>query len=199
MAFVNRHRFPLVVGFAVPLLAGLVLSGCGGGSAGASATTTTKPVASEAAFANCLKSHGVTLPSRPAGSGSNPAGSGTFPTGGSFPSGGFGGGGGGGFGGGNSKFAAAFQACASLRPAGSGRGFGTGGSAASTLALKTYVNCLTIHGVTIPSGSAETTALRALFTNPTAKDKTAEAACATLRPRFGGRPSSTSTTTTTTA
>jgi hypothetical protein len=194
LVIVIRHRLPVAVGLVGSVLAGLVLSGCGGGSAGASATSTTKPAASETAFQNCLKSHGVTLPSRPAGSGSFPTGSGSSPTGGSFPAGGFGGGGGGGSG--NSTFAQAFQACASLRPAGSG-GFG-GGSGTQSLALKTYVNCLAIHGVTIPSGSGETSALRALSTDPTAKDKTAETACAALRPKFGGRSSSSTTTTTTT-
>jgi hypothetical protein len=184
---------------AVALTAPLVLlavatAACGGGTAGASSsktTTTVSGAASESAFRACLQQHGVTLPTRPTGS-----------TGGGFGGGGFGGGGFGGGGGsgssGNSQFATAFQACASLRPKGTGTGgsFGSG-SSTQALALKTYINCLSIHGVTVPSsGTAETTALRQIFTDPTAKEKTAVSACASLRPKFSGRPGGSTTTTT---
>jgi hypothetical protein len=176
-------------------VAGVALAACGGSSpsaASSSTSSTTAGAASQAAFRTCLQQHGVTLPSRPTGSGG-------FPGAGGGGGGGFPGAGGTGAGA-NSSFAQAFQACASLRPAGSGRGFAGGGTGASSLALKTYVNCLSIHGVTIPSsGTAETTALRQLFTDPTTKDKAAETACASLRPSFGGRPGTTSTTTTTVA
>ncbi len=179
---------------APPVLVAVATAACGGGTTGASSskTTTTVPgAASESAFRACLQQHGVTLPSRPAGS--------TGAGGGGFGGGGFGGGGSGGSGfSGNSQFAAAFQACASLRPKGTGTGgFLGGGSSTEALALKTYLNCLSIHGVTVPSsGTAESTALRQLLTDPTAKEKTAVTACASLRPKFSGRPGSTTTTTT---
>jgi hypothetical protein len=167
---------------------GLLLAACSSGSANAagskSTTTTTKGSANASftAYANCLKSHGVTF------------------------TGGFGGFGGGGSGGPPSSGSttrptipaseqAAFSACASLRPK-----FNGGGGGNST-AFDAYRNCLKLHGVTLPTGrgaggfpgSGTSTS-----TTSSPKVKAAMAACASLRPKGGfggGFPRSTTTTT----
>jgi len=154
-------------------LSGVVLAACGGGAATSSSTTTpktttststpTKSSSSNAAFTTCLKQHGVS------GSG---FGSGKRPTagtgGGTAPS---------------SKTLAAIQACASLRPKGSGFGGGFGGgSGASATALAAFKNCMTLHGVTLPkrtAGSAPATN-STLTSTPTYKK--AYAACSSLLP-----------------
>jgi hypothetical protein len=167
---------------------GLLLAACSSGSANAansnSTSTTTGGAASFTAYANCLKSHGVNF------------------------TGGFGGfGGGGGTGGpppsGSTRptipaseraaFTKAESACASLRPKFSGGGAGS-------TAFAAYRNCLKLHGVTLPAGrgaggfpgSGTSTP-----TTTTSKEKAAEAACASLRPKggFGGFPGRTTTTT----
>jgi len=109
----------------------LVASGCGNSSGGGSSSSAQK--ASFAAFSQCLKQHGVTLPSQGQGFGggappSNGQGfGGTPPSGGQFngqpPSGG-------GFPGISSKMRKAFQACQSLAPQrqGNAPGFGNNGS-----------------------------------------------------------------------
>jgi hypothetical protein len=76
------------------------------------------------------------------------------------------------------------QACASLRPAGGG-GFLNSPQAAA------YRNCLTQHGVTVPSGPNATNGSgpNGLANDPAAQ--AAQQACAALRP---ARPSTTSTT-----
>jgi hypothetical protein len=102
----------------------------------------------------------VTLPARGAG-GAPGAGNGPPSTNG--------GGGGPGQGAGNPKFQKAQAACASLRPAGAGRGFGgQGGNSAANAA---FTNCLKINGVT-----ATTSRTSAGF-------KKAMTACASLRPQ----------------
>jgi hypothetical protein len=183
---------------------GVLLSACGG-STGATTTTTTSTAKagtnSFAAYTQCLAKNGVKLPTggfRPPTGGST---SSTVP-GGGFPGGGFPGGGSGGFRN-NPAFAKAEKDCASLRPKGGGGTF-PGGALTGTAAtaLRTYLNCLEIHGLKVPSGTG-TAALgfvRTLSAKPTAADKTAENACASLRPKFPtgfrhGLPTSSTTTT----
>lgn len=115
-------------------------AGTSGSSSGGSASRT----AARAKLTTCLKQHGVTLPSRPAGS-KPPSGSG----------GGYGGGGGGHFFGGggaggrfkaNPKLAAAFKAC------GGAAGFRhpAGGFHISHTAITKFVSCVKQHGFTLP-------------------------------------------------
>lgn len=98
--------------------AAVLLTGCGSGGAGQNATQTSSP-SNRSSFAECLKKHGITLPSRPGGGAppSRPAGGGT-PTG-APPSGAPGNGQG--FPGGSNigAFQKAIKACG-----GSGGGFG---------------------------------------------------------------------------
>lgn len=179
------------------LLLTVLLAACGSSASGSPAasktgsTTKNSTASSFEAYLTCLKQHGVNIPNRTPGSGSAPSGS--FPTGGSFP------GGGGGFFGNSSNptVKKAESACASLRPKNNFGGRAPTGAQAT--ALRTYLNCLEIHGVSVPSGNASFSILRTLFTNPTAKDKVAEADCASLRPKFPSRPSGSTTTTTPTA
>jgi hypothetical protein len=174
----------------------VILAACGSspvaGSSTSSTTSKSSGTASTAAYTNCLKQHGVTLPNF--GNGSGPPGEG----GGSIPSGtppSFGSGGsapGGGSFANNPKFKKAAAACKSLQPSG---GFGgPGGSGGfNSSAFAAYRNCLKLHGVTLPAGGAQGSASS---TPPTTLDqssptvKAAFAACAALQP-------SASTTTTT--
>jgi hypothetical protein len=190
------------------------VAACGGGggssaattSAGTTANTTTSAAgaagANGAAFAKyttCLKQHGVTLPNfgqgRPPGGGAPDAGPGGAPTGtapnpptGTNRRGGFGQ-----FD--NPKFQKASAACASLRPKFGAGGFG-GRGGQNTAAFAAYRNCLTLHGVKTadgfgfgrPGGAA-----------PTAKEKAALSACASLRPTRQARPTGTTATPSTTS
>jgi hypothetical protein len=110
-----------------------------------------------------MKKNGASVPAR------GPAGA---PGAGNGPPGTNGGNGGAppGRGAGNAKFQKAQAACASLRPAGAGRGFagGQGGNSAANAAFR---NCLKLKGVT-----ASTSRTSATFTK-------AMAACASLRPQ----------------
>jgi hypothetical protein len=185
------------------------VAACGGGggsaatttSAGTTSNTTTSPAgaAGGAAFAKyttCLKQHGVTLPNfgqgQPPGGGAPNGGQGTPPTGTAPPTGTNGPGGQ--FN--TAKFRQASAACASLRPKGGGFGGGFRGGGQNTAAFAAYRNCLTLHGVKTaggfgfgqPGGAA-----------PTAKQKAALAACASLRPARQGRPTGTTTTPSTTS
>jgi hypothetical protein len=170
----------------------VILAACGSSSAAGSSTSSTTSkssgTASTAAYTNCLKQHGVTLPNF--GNGSGPPGG----SGGSIPSGtppSFGSGGsapaGGNFAN-NPKFQKAAAACKSLRPSG---GFGgPGGSGGfNSSAFAAYRNCLKLHGVTLPTGgpqgSARSTAPTTLSqSSPTVK--AALAACAALQPSASG-------------
>ncbi len=118
---------------AILALVALILAACGGSGA-STASSSTSP-AGISAYLNCLRQHGVNVPTAP-------------PT--AAPgSGGFGGGfGGAGFGSGNSTFQQAAQACASLRPSG-GFGHGFGGGFAS--ALQAFRSCMSSHGEPIPT------------------------------------------------
>jgi hypothetical protein len=132
-------------------------SSASSGSSGSSGTTTTAATGSarRTALAACLKQHGVTLPSRPAGaapggaSGGAPGsgtGTGTGTTGtGTTPRRGFFGGGGG-FAN-NPKLQAAFKAC------GANFGFRRGNFAGrlSHTAVTKYVTCVRQHGYNLPN------------------------------------------------
>ncbi len=104
-------------------------------------------------LASCLKAHGVTLPSRPAGARRPPGGGGGY-----FGGGGVGGGfGGGGFGGGgfgarggfraNPKLQAAFKACGARF---SGRRFNT---AQRRTLIASFVTCARKHGYKLPAAN----------------------------------------------
>ncbi len=130
--------------------------------------------AASAAYRNCLKLHGVTLPSGSSGA-ANSTTSTTLNTK-------------------NASVQKALAACASLRP----KGFGTGAGGFSSAALSAYRNCLKLHGVTLPSGSsgaANSTTSTTLNTKSASVQK-ALAACASLLPRSTPPSSTTSTSTT---
>ncbi|MFZ0376631.1 MAG: hypothetical protein WAL38_02280 [Solirubrobacteraceae bacterium] len=131
------------------------------GSAGASSTSTTTSAAtgapggtsaSRTALVACLKSHGVTLPNRPAGAppaGGTGTGTGTTGAGGP-PGGGFFGGGSGSGGrrfANNPKLQAAFKAC------GANFGFRRGSFAGriSHTTITKYVDCVRQHGYNLPN------------------------------------------------
>ncbi len=124
---------PVALGCGIATLT----AGCGLiGSSNASAPSASSASSGRTAYLNCLRQHGVNLPT-------------ARPTPGS---GGFGGGGFGG--GGNSAFGQARQACASLRPSGGfgGGGFGGGfGGGAFASAIEAFRSCMSSHGVTIPT------------------------------------------------
>ena len=123
---------------------GTTTSGSTTGSSGVSARRTQ--------LVACLKQHGVTLPSRPAGA---PPGGGTgtgttrTPGNGGPPGGGFFGGGGGGSGrfANNPKLQAAFKAC------GANFGFRRGNFAGriSHTTITKYVDCVRQHGYNLPN------------------------------------------------
>jgi hypothetical protein len=152
------------------LVVGCLLAACGSasssssttGSAAASSSGTTTSASTGAggapnsarrtALVACLKSHGVTLPSRPAGAPPGGAGGGTGT--GTTGSGGPPAGGGGFFGGGgarrfanNPKLQAAFKAC------GANFGFRRGNFAGriSHTTITKYVDCVRQHGYNLPN------------------------------------------------
>ena len=164
-------------------LSGVVLAACGAAaspSSTKSTTTTTAPptssttapptssTAANAAFTACLKQHGVTgLGKGPGfGGGAPPTGStsGTKPTGGAAI---------------NSKTRAALQACARLRPKGSGF---AGRSGVTSTAFAAFRNCMTLHGVTLATRGSKgaPSASPTVTSSPTYKK--AFAACSTLLP-----------------
>jgi hypothetical protein len=171
-----------------------LLVACGSSSSSSSTSSSASAAAStgRGGFANrtklvaCLKQHGVSLPSRPAGAGAGTGGgaSGTHR---------FGAGGGGFFGGAggraaNPKFAAAFKAC--------GANFGGHFSAASGAARKAtitkFVTCVRQHGYNLPTPNL--TGKGSVFPakiETNAKFKTASRACASdlaVRPPGGAPP-----------
>ena len=171
------------------MLAATYLAACGGGSGsapstnastGTGAATTTAAGAAGAAnrnsaaftkYAACLKKNGVNLPAR---------GPGGAPGAGNGPAGTNGGNGGAppGQGAGSAKFQKAQAACASLRPAGAGRGFGgQGGNSAANAAFR---NCLKLKGVTASTSRTSTAFKKAM------------SACSSLRPQ--PQPGTTTTT-----
>jgi hypothetical protein len=155
----------------VCLVAGCLIAACGSSSSGSSSssssTSTTSTTASAGAGAgggaggafspakraqlvSCLKSHGVTLPSRPAGAGgAGGAGGGTGTGTSTTPRrrGLFFGAGGAGGAAANPKMLAAFKACGVNF--GAGRG-GFRGRISHTTVTK-YVTCVRQHGYNLPS------------------------------------------------
>jgi hypothetical protein len=195
------------------VLTAVGLAACGGSSNSGATTATTGAAAAggtagagRAAFAKyttCLKQHGVTLPTRRPGAFGG-GGNGGPPTGATGASGATGPTGrrGGFFSGANSaKFRAAQTACSKLLPAGFGRGgfFGrAGGGGGNSAAFAAYRNCLMLHGVKIGAGFGNRggQGVQGGAPKPNAKVTKALAACASLRPSFGGRPPGSTTTTT---
>lgn len=180
---------------AVLLMGGLAIlfTACGGsGSAaptsstpsGTSGTSGKSGSSSFTAYRNCLSQHGVTLPNFSGGNGRRP--------GAGFPGEGAPAGAGtparrGGFGGfaNNPKYQAAAKACANLRPKGGfGGGFGRGGF--NSPADAAYRNCLKLHGVTLPTGTASSTPPSTISSSTF---RAAAAACAALRPTPTTTPS----------
>jgi hypothetical protein len=162
----NAPRGGLVTVVVLALSSLIAACGSASGSSGsASATSSTSTTASAAAggtgpnssqrtaLAACLKQHGVTLPSRPAGAppgagtGTGTTGTGTTGTGTPPRRGGF-------FGGGgrfanNPKLRAAFQACgAKFGFRGGGQGFR---GRLSHTAVTRYVTCVRQHGYDLPN------------------------------------------------
>jgi hypothetical protein len=152
----------------VTLVAGGALAACGSSSSGSTTSSTTASAsagsssgtsttgggansARRAQLVSCLKSHGVTLPSRPAGGGAPPAGGGTGTTGtGTRPRGGFL------FGGGGArnispKLQAAFKACGADFGAGFRGGAGRFRARISHTAITSFVTCVKQHGYNLPS------------------------------------------------
>jgi len=177
-------------------VAGLAAA-CGGSSATPPANAAANGGNGFAAYTECLAKNGVVLPSASANPRANRTG-GVRPSNrpSARPSGGTGNGGGfGGAGGffGNQPPAGvdqatwdkAMQACASVRPS-----FGAGNGGANNSELVAYRNCLTEHGVVLPSGAARGGGAGGGFAGlNTADPKVAAAmtACAPLRPT-GGAP-----------
>jgi hypothetical protein len=155
------------------IAAGGLLAACGSASSSSSTSSSSGTTASASAAGSggsttgsarraqlvaCLKSHGVTLPARPAGSGPPPGGAGS--------SGGSSGGAGTGtgtsttprrgffFGGGpggakiTPKMRAAFQACGARFGFGGGRGFR---GRISHTAITSFVTCVKQHGYNLPA------------------------------------------------
>lgn len=149
---------------APALMAGLLVTACGSstGSAGQSGAQ----AAGGSAFQQCLKQHGVTLPSGRPSFGGRPSPGASFPAGGGQFPGGVGTGAG-------SK---AFQACRKYAPAGFGRGRpGAGGLSA----LAGFSSCMKQHGVTLTGGPA---ALQSL-SGASGKVKKAFQTCRALLPQ----------------
>ena len=191
----------------VPLSALTALAaGCGGSTKTSAATTTTAPAAgsngaaaaARAKFTSCLESHGVPASEatggfgfrRPASSSSSSSAPSTPPST-------------------SAAYAAAFQACRSDLPA----RFGAGGLQNSA-AGRAYLQCLQLHGVTLPStpptsaggtstgstpgaGSNPGTNFRSLTSNPAYQ--AARTACAALAPNRGAGAGGSSSTSSSTA
>jgi hypothetical protein len=149
-------------------------------SSSSSAAAATGGSANRAKLAACLKQHGVTLPTRPAGAGQGQAGGGPPAGAGAGGRRGFFGGGAGGGRFSNPKFQAAFKAC------GATGGFGRRGGTLERASITKFVACVSQHGYKLPkpnfSGGAVFPAK--IETNP--KFVSASRACrADLRPAAG--------------
>lgn len=141
---------------AIVVIVAVCVAACGSSSSSSSSSSSAAAgggaTRSRAKLAACLKQHGVTLPSRPAGGG----GYGPPPGAGKGNGNGSGGGGfrGGGFGGGggrfnNPKLRAAFKAC------GATAGFrgGRGNFRPSSAAITKFAACVKQHGYTLPKAN----------------------------------------------
>jgi hypothetical protein len=165
------------------------LAACGGGASSAKAASTTPTTAapatataSRSAFRQCMASHGITLPSRPANTPSS------RPPDTANDNGGTGGGGfGGGFGARFSQpppgvdptaYQNALNACRSSLPTGGAN------SAQFRTAFVPYINCLRSHGVMTGDPSQAQQALAGVNrSSPTFQ--TANQACRALLPQRG--------------
>jgi hypothetical protein len=154
---------------ALPALAGaLVLAGCGGNAADASAAGTSASATAPAglsALETCLKQHGVTV--KPGQFSARPHASfspGAFPTGSPRPRASFAG-----------RNSAAFKACAKDVPSGFGGGFNR---VISSSALAAFKSCLSANGVKV-TGSTPIAILSELR-NSTGKTATAVRTCRVL-------------------
>jgi hypothetical protein len=136
-----RHR-QLTIRLAAPVLAaGLLVAACGGSASSSAGGGASTPAASggtspgahanagQAAFLQCLRKNGVTLPA-----GIPTSGSGQAPGSGQLP---------GGIG--QGKAGKAFQACRKLAPA----GFHPGGTSGSASAIRAFTSCMKDHGITL--------------------------------------------------
>lgn len=158
----------------VTLAAGCLIAACGSASSSSSSTSTSTASASSSGSSSaagggaagsaqrtklvaCLKSHGVTLPSRPPGSGPPPGGSaggggtGTGTGTSTTPRRNFFFGGGGGARNLSPKMQAAFKACGAqfgFRGGAGGRGFR---GRLSHTAITKYVTCVRQHGYNLPN------------------------------------------------
>jgi len=163
----------LLARWAAPaLVAGLLVTGCGGSSSSTGGQGGTQ-AAGQNAFQQCLRQHGVNVPtSRPSFAGTPSPGQ--APGSGQFPGGGQG-----------SAGSSAFQACRKYMPAGFGPGGGGGGIKSS--ALNAFTSCLKQHGVKLTG-----TGLSALgsLRNATGKSAQAVKTCQPLLPTGIPTPSS---------
>jgi hypothetical protein len=151
MKMIKRARLGVPLALAV-IAAGGLIAACGSASStstssaaasatAASSTSSGAGTARRTALVACLKTHGVTLPARPAGGFRPPTGTGTGssttprPNGGFFRS--------------NPKMQAALKAC------GANFGGGLGGGRflgrVSHTAVTSYATCLRQHGVSVPA------------------------------------------------
>ncbi|HET6965822.1 MAG TPA: hypothetical protein VFH58_13690 [Acidimicrobiales bacterium] len=166
----------------------ILVTACGGSSKASSAHTTTTTTAGNAAFAasrakfvSCLEAHGV-----PASEATRPFGfrrgadaspgasaSSVSPPPSTPPTT-------------DAIFGAAFATCRSDLPTGPGRG----GDFTNTAAGRAYLQCLQLHGVSVPSTTVPGQGFRSFATDPNFQK--ARVACAALAPtRPGGGASST--------
>jgi hypothetical protein len=195
--FLAARRRPALL-FVLPLTAVLGLSACGGSAKSNTAAATTTTVAGRASggsaarakFTSCLEAHGVPASQATRGSGFRGGGAGA---GGSTPptpptT--------------TAAYGAAFQACRSDLPTGPGRG-----GLQNTAAGRAYLQCLQLHGVTVPSTVPSTGSTATpggggapgggFASNPSFQ--AARTACAALAPTPGGGSGGSSTSSPTSA
>ena len=183
---------PLVLALAA------VAAGCGGSPKASSASTTTAPpaggggtaAAARAKFTSCLEAHGIPASEATQRFGFRRTPGSSTPSTATPPST-------------SAAFAAAFQACRSDLPT----RFGNGGLQ-NTAAGRAYLECLQLHGVTLPStppssvggsgtGTVPGSGFRSLASNPAYQ--AARTACAALAPNRADGPNGSSSTSSSTA
>lgn len=190
-----RHRLPVLLAV---LAAGALLGACGSSSSASSTSSSSSSSTSTAAagaggpnaarrtaLRKCLAQHGVTLPSRPAGSRPPGSGQGAPGAGGGL----FGGGGGAGANrfANNPKLAAAFRACGGANFGGGARRFQL-----SHTAITNFVACVRKHGypsMPSPNFSGKGPVLPAsIRTNKQFLSASKSCASLLVRPRANGAP-----------
>jgi len=186
----RTRRMPALALAAAVTIIGLAACGSSSStssaSSSASAAAATGSSAARTKLTACLKAHGVTLPTRPAGT--RPAGAGAYgaPGAGGAPGGFFGGGGAGARGRfSNPKFQAAFRACGgtAFRGGAFRRRF-----TFSHAAVDKFVTCVRQHGYDLPAPNFSGTGpIFPAKIEANAKFQTASRACASdLRPAGAG-------------